>query len=106
MITRLVPAAAFAVGDPGARQAGCIVGQRRVWKVTFNALQLVVVTRECPTTPILLGDVRIKFSRVISTGKLNALQRLHRRPINQVVYLDPCAVLRRGESLSWEELGA
>ena len=44
--------------------------------------------------------------RPISTGKLNALQRLHRRPINQVVYLDPSAVLRRRENLSWEELGA
>ena len=28
----------------------------------------------------------IKFERAISTGKLNALPRLHIRPINVVVY--------------------
>jgi hypothetical protein len=28
----------------------------------------------------------IKFKRAISTGKLNALPRLHTRPINVVVY--------------------
>jgi hypothetical protein len=28
----------------------------------------------------------IKFDRAISTGKLNALPRLHTRPINVVVY--------------------
>jgi len=49
---------------------------------------------------------RIKLDRVISTGKLNTLLCLHRRPINQVVCLDPNVVLRQRENLSWEELGA
>ena len=38
----------------------------------------------------------IKFKRAISTGKLNALPRLHIRPINLVVYKGPLGTLRSG----------
>ena len=75
-----------------------------VWKMTFNALGKGPCLENARQSH--KRRLWIKFSRVISTGKLNTLPCLHRRPIYQVVYLDPYAVLRRGESLSWEELGA
>ena len=45
----------------------------------------VIATTDVPQEQVL--KIRaIKFERAISTGKLNALPRLHTRPINVVVY--------------------
>ena len=44
--------------------------------------------------------------RAISNGKLNALLRLHIRPIKQVVFLCPSYPLRDWEILSWSGLHA
>ena len=53
--------------DPGT-------SSRKLWSFAFDE-------RECA-----LKMSAIKFERAISTGKLNALPRLHTRPINVVVY--------------------
>ena len=57
----------------------------------------------CPRTPSKLhsGHVFSKSRpRIISTGLLNALLRLHIPPINLVVYQDPYSLKGMGELIS------
>ena len=44
-----------------------------------------------------IEDKSDQANRAIRTGKLNALRRLHTRPINVVVYDDPLGVETQGE---------
>ena len=42
------------------------------------------------------GKFSDQAARLISTGQLNVLPRLHTRPINEVVFLEPSGSLRSG----------
>jgi hypothetical protein len=49
-------------------------------------------------TLLSFGKYRGQAARAISTGQLNALPRLHLRPINLVIYQGPLGGLRPGRS--------
>ena len=76
-----------ATGNFAYAQAMCRVGggsRARPWSYRFG-------TKE-------MEEKNDQAARAISTGQLNALQRLHLRPINLVIYEGPSGGLRPGRS--------
>ena len=59
---------------------------RRSWIATFQPMTAVSRLSAGVTKRMSIENESVQANRAISTGKLNALPRLHTRPINVVVY--------------------
>jgi hypothetical protein len=67
-------------------QSSAAGNQVRPLKLTMKQAILLPSGSELPIPGMRIENESVQADRAISTGKLNALPRLHTRPINVVVY--------------------